>query len=464
MGDWDRNDGVIAELLPNAGVEELREFVLGYSRQDAEFSVTLGQWLMGKYARQVHKAEMFVEEVRKLFRLTDDFPSSSYRSRYDDFVLDWCAISDGMEKLVATLQDKLSDGVHEVVVPPVLEFYRLFLEHYDDFEMVDEANINAAATACDDLLLKWAEHPTVPNYKKKAVYQSLQELAGNEAFEYVDGLTSNFFLNYLTLTQSPEETLKSIEKLTAEGRITEELVHKHISLLRQFGRDADARKVIQRNAFCFSVLDAELERLYQQGEDYAALNLIDHALVSARVSFPYLERKIRFLQRLEDTPKLIDVYRSILLDRGNTLAYYYKLKELVPPSEWAAQYKLIVAEGKLKHCGAEFMARIYAAEQDYPALSQAIMNSYDIPQMLQTYLAQLPEMYHEALLDKGTEALKRMASQATKRSEYASVAARIKEFATLPGAKPITDMLVAAMRTAFSRRPAYLDELAKKGL
>ena len=92
------------------------------------------------------------------------------------------------------------------------------------------------------------------------------------------------------------------------------------------------------------------------------------------------------------------------------------------------------------------------------------MNSYDIPQMLQTYLAQLPEMYHEAMLDKGTEALKRMASQATKRSEYASVAARIKEFATLPGTKPITDMLLAAMRTAFSRRPAYLDELAKKGL
>lgn len=43
MGDWNRNDGVIAELLPNVGMEELQEFVQGYARRNAAFSVTLGQ-------------------------------------------------------------------------------------------------------------------------------------------------------------------------------------------------------------------------------------------------------------------------------------------------------------------------------------------------------------------------------------------------------------------------------------
>lgn len=152
---------MIDELLPKTAVEDLREFVQSYARGNAEFSVALGQWLMGKYARLVNNAEPYVEEVRKLFHLTDDSRSNYYRNRYDDILLNWDAIDAGMEKLVETLSGKLAEGVHEVVVPPVLEFYRQFIAHYEDFEIVDEADVNAAADACVDLLLEWAEHPEV---------------------------------------------------------------------------------------------------------------------------------------------------------------------------------------------------------------------------------------------------------------------------------------------------------------
>ena len=60
--------------------------------------------------------------------------------------------------------------------------------------------------------------------------------------------------------------------------------------------------------------------------------------------------------------------------------------------------------------------------------------------------------------------LKRIASQANKRSEYASVASSIKAFAKLPGGASMADQLADGIRKAFNRRPAYLDELAKKGL
>ena len=465
MVDRNKGDGVIDGLLPKVAVEELRDFVQKYARRDAAFSVALGQWLMEKHARLVNDAGAYIEEVRKLFCLTDDSCRSYYRNRYDDIVLDWDGIDAGMEKLVETLRGKLAEGAHEVVVPPVLEFYRQFIKHYDDFGMVDEANVDAAAEACDTLLLEWAAHPDVPAAEKKAVYRTLQGLADHEELEYTNGLTSDFFLNYLTLTQTPEEALASIEKMEAEGKSTPALVHKHISLLRQFGREAEALKVIQRNVNYHSVLDAELERLYQRREDYAALNLIDLALASSRTDSQLLERKVRFLKRLKDTAGLITVYRGILLERWDGFEYYHKLKKMVPESEWPEQYRLIVAEACRLRKGTVFMARLYAAEKDYPALNQALLTThYDLLELLQKYLKQLPEEYHEALLNKGLDELKRIASLANKRTEYANVAARIRSFAKLPGAGSMAALLAAGIRTAFARRSAYLDELAKKGL
>lgn len=110
-------------------------------------------------------------------------------------------------------------------------------------------------------------------------------------------------------------------------------------------------------------------------------------------------------------------------------------------------------------------ADVNAAEKDYPVLNQALMSiSYDLLKMLQKYLPQLPMEYHSALLNKGLNELKRMASQANKRTEYASVASSIKAFVKLPGGDSMAEQLAAGIRKVFSRRPTYLDELAKKGL
>ena len=91
------------------------------------------------------------------------------------------------------------------------------------------------------------------------MYETLQALSKAEIPDYVEGLTDTFFMNYLTCTQSPEDELASIEKLSAEGKVTEEMAHKHIALLRSFGREDEALGVIRRRLCYRSVLDAELE-------------------------------------------------------------------------------------------------------------------------------------------------------------------------------------------------------------
>lgn len=451
--------GVIEQLLPNAGVDELRDFVQRYAASDAAFSVKLSQWLMSKYARHANDAATYVVQVEQLFCLTEEKYHGYNRSRYyDDIGLDWDAIDTGMEKLVHTLSEKLAAGVHAVVVPPVLRFYQLLGEHEEDFMSEDEGDISAAREACEDLLTQWVQHPAVPQEEKKALYPRLHGICHSKNMKIFDILTASFFADYLVHMQSPEEALERLNREAAMGHQSADMVHKHVALLRQSGREREAQDII-RTHLCFqSVLDAELERLYSQGEDDAALNLIDLAKMQGKADSFMEERRIRFLQRVGDTPALINLYRALLTARWNTFHYYYKLKELVPQKEWPAQYELI----KNQSDDEDFLIRLYAAEKDYPALFQAIMDEgYNIQQLVKSHLPNMPVEYHEPLLQRAIYDLASEASRAGNRKEYTQIASRIRELAKLPGARVLTEALVARLRSDYRKRPAFIEELNK---
>lgn len=458
------NESVISTLLPMVQEDELRTFVQEQAEKNSDFSIKLSQWLMSKYAVYVNKPSTFVDEVRRLFDQQEEkFRGYNRRRYYDGYGLNWGALKSGMEQLISTLNEKLENGHHEVVVLPIVEFYRLLADYLDDFLEEEEEDLNETAHACDALLLKWAEHPEVPAQEKRELYETLQGLSQAEILNYVNGLTDAFFMNYLTCTQSPEEALASIEKMTAMGKVSVQLIHKHIALLRQFGRENEALDIIRKNLRYSSVLDAELNRLYDRGDDYAALNLLDMATWGNNHADAAIEaRKIRFLLRLNDTQKLIDVYRYIMLNTWDSFGYYAEIKALVPASEWPEQYRRIVEEGGKKESQVELMACIYAEECDYPRLFEALRDyDFSILSLLKQHLSQLPQEYHATLLHKELKNIEKETHRANKRSEYAHIASLIRQFSALPGAKPMADELVAILRKTYSRRRAYIDELSK---
>ena len=181
-------DGVITELLPFAEGEELREFVQQQADADVSFAVKLSQWLTKQYGAFITESSVYVDEVRRLFGLTESKYRGNNRWRhYDDYGLDWIRLKEGMVQLVVTLREKLQAGMPTVVAAPIVEFYRLLKEHTDDFYAEHEVDINQAARACDALLLEWAEHPDVPVQEKRTLYDTLQVLAKSEIMEYVEG-------------------------------------------------------------------------------------------------------------------------------------------------------------------------------------------------------------------------------------------------------------------------------------
>lgn len=457
-----QHESMITELLPKAEENALRDFVQQLAAHDTDFAVKLSRWLMRNYAEHANTADTYIEEVRQLFRLQE--LKFNKRSQWHDgeYGPDWFAIDTGMEQIAHTLLQKLANGHPEVVTAPVIEFYRLLSRELEDFLMEDDPSVNLAAKACDTLLLEWAAHPDVPAQEKREIYSKLQSLAEAEIMDYVSGLSDDFFMQFLTNSQTPEDALASIEEMAAKEKTTEALVHKHIALLRQFGRHKEALHVIRCNLRYHTVLDCELNRLYEQGDDYAALNLIDLAMAEYTNASFMEERKIRFLERIKNTSALIDVYRRILISRWNGFDYYYRLKELASPADWPQQYARIIEEATAKDMSPEFMARIYAAEKDYPALNKTILDThYDFLSLLQEYYPQLPDEYHNKLITKGIETIEKQAERATKRPEYARIAAEIRNLRDLPGAKEPANALIRLLLNRYSHRPAFKDELHK---
>ncbi|MGN0874461.1 MAG: hypothetical protein ACI4OZ_04660 [Akkermansia sp.] len=451
-------ENMISTLLPKAKDDDLRAFVRELAGTDADFAGKLSQWLMSKYAAYTSKPSVYVKEVQRLFRLTNEEPRGRH---YWETVLDFAAVESGMEQIVAALRQKLADGCYDIIPLPVVTFYSELADYLDDFMESEFADLDSAAQACDNLILDWAKCPDVPLQEKKSLYETLKTLSNAEVMEYVAGLTEGFFINYLTFIQTPEEALASIAKRAAEGRLPEDVVHRYIDLLRQLGRENEASEVIRRNLNYPSVMDAELDRLYEQQNDPAALELLDAASPLYRNRTDIEKRKIRFLTRSSNTQGLLNAYRYILLHSWDDYEYYTKLKELAGESEWPEQYRLITEEGAHSD-NSELMAYIYAEEKDFPRLYQTLMKArYNILKLLHLHMPQMPEEYHKNLLQKAYKRIDSEAHEADKRPAYAHVASLIQEFASLPGAKPLAKEMVLCLRLAYMRRPAYMDELNK---
>ena len=86
---------------------------------------------------------------------------------------------------------------------------------------------------------------------------------------------------------------------------------------------------------------------------------------------------------------------------------------------------------------------------------------YNIQQLVKSHLPNMPVEYHEPLLQRAIYELAREASRASNRKEYTQIASRIRELAKLPGARVLTEALVARLRSEYRKRPAFIEELSK---
>ena len=196
-------------LLEKAEVGELREFVRKKARADAAFEADLSEWLSNRYEEHGRTSERYVDKVQWLFqRVVLKNKRRVRRCSDDDFDVNWGKLESGMLDIVAELEACVADGLHSVVVEPIITFYQRF--HW----CCDNCLIDQCYTFCDvhdgceELLTDWIQHPSTDDGAKRELLSKLQQICRLSTYSEYDMYGVLELTTKLTsMLETPEEGL-----------------------------------------------------------------------------------------------------------------------------------------------------------------------------------------------------------------------------------------------------------------
>lgn len=226
------------------------------------------------------------------------------RYREDEYDVNWGALESGMLDIAAELEACVADGLHSIVVEPIIAFYQRFhwccenclIDQYYNFCMVHDE--------CDHLLTAWIEHPTTDDGAKRELLCKLQQICRLSTYSE-QGLygVPELTMKPSSMLQTPEETLAHIDRLLEKEPDSTSLLQKKIELLRKMGQEKQASACIRQKLHVHCILEDELRRLCAAGEPGAARKLVEAAI--RRSIFPnshLLKRRKTFLAPTRSSP------------------------------------------------------------------------------------------------------------------------------------------------------------------
>lgn len=168
---------MVNELLEKAEIGELMEFIRQKARTNAAFGADLNEWLSNRYGEQGQTAEKYVNKVQWLFqRVVSLNKERAMRYRDDEYDVDWGALESGMLDILAELEACMADGLHSVVVEPIIEFYKRFHWCCDNSLFDQRYNFCDVHYECEQLLAAWIRHPATDDGARRELLCNLQQI------------------------------------------------------------------------------------------------------------------------------------------------------------------------------------------------------------------------------------------------------------------------------------------------
>lgn len=246
MAKWKTRD-VINMLLEKAEVGELREFVRQKARKDAAFEADLSEWLSDRYEEQRRTAERYVDKVQWLFqRVVLKNKRGLKRYSDDNFNVNWGKLESGMLDIVAELEACVADGLHSVVVEPIIEFYQRFHWCCENCLIDQYYNFCDVHDECEELLMDWIQQPSTDDGAKRELLCKLQQIVRLSTYSEYDMYGVLELTTKLTsMLKTPDETLAHIDRLLEKDPDSAILLRKKIEQLRKMGQDEQASACIR---------------------------------------------------------------------------------------------------------------------------------------------------------------------------------------------------------------------------
>lgn len=470
-------DADTQQLLSFTNPQELSQFVCEYASTHPEFKTAFWNRFITKELSAPSKEKDYRKAILKAFDPPQHSKHSRYHNRYTDNVRDWETIFSKLDTFLDKADFFLKQGKIDNTIAIALQILRSIGENYDD-ELVynDDFSTSLYCEQAGELLTEVVKHPATTQKQKEEILQELGQIAEISVYRHYDVYDVDELMMQINLSiQSPDKALELIDKLLEERKDSYdlyELVLRKVNLLVEQQEEQKAEETIRQYLYLTEIREREIEKLIARKQYDEALRLLDEGIVIAeKKDHPgtveqWLETKVKIYELAHRTSEVIDTCRLLFISSSDRLAYYAKLKTLIPQEQWKSFLDAMMKETKFSKyffLGENDEAEIYVKEKDDERLFN-LLSSVDKDEQLEAlikYSHHLKNTYSEQLLPMYTSLLNDYAEQNIGRNHYEKIAKALVCMQKLNGGKEVVKEMVEEFRVQYKRRRAMMDILER---
>ena len=471
----------IERLLKVASANDLKTFLKDYARSNEGFHRELMAFLESKYVNKNKKTiEDYCRQMKSSFGFTQNIGD-----RWHSFVIpDWYLITSRANSILKEGDKLLEIGNASAAASIAVEFFVALQDTYDEDSLVDDydgdiaCEIGNSCEQAEQLLLKSIKHPSMSRDVAQNLARKLNDisksslpydLSNYDVFDFDD-----MFLEVSLTIMSDEERLNMLEAQIMQhaGQYIQYVyVERKIDMLRQLHRNAEAEAELRKYINLPEIRTLIINDLISKKDYKNAVQLVHEGIDLARESKhwgtvrSWQEKELEIYEKSGNKPRQIDLCSTLFVSEGGSMAYYGKLKALVPADEWKDflhQLLSKVSTGDSFMFGYSVIADIYVAEKEADKLFELIM-SHGQPDLdrLDRYARHTGKSHAEQLLVAYEQLLKSEAQMKVNVKVYHRIAEAMTCMCRLHGGKKAAHQLAEFFRQEYHRRPKMMEEIRK---
>ena len=465
-------------LLKLATLNDLKSFVAEYAVHDDNLRTSLTDFLNKKYNKNAETTDTYIDQMRSAF--VEQINLGDRWHRYE--VTDWSAIMCNVDRLIKKGWTLLEVGNADTVALMAAEFFTAFAHNFDEQEFLNETEdeyLDIATTADNlgQLLLEALTHPSISQGTKERVMDALHHFSStdvpysleNYGFYDFDKLITNISLS----VENDEDTLTMLDRQIAQHDGQDDqhtYIERKLELLRQKGRDKEADDTEQKYIHLKEIRMVVAERMLQAKNFDGAINQAHQGMLDADVTkAPHIrgewEKYLLYIyQTMDDKDKIIGQLRHLFIQGyGVRKEHYHELKKLIPPTQWKAYFKQLVADAQLTFSqtfASNLLADLYVEEGETEPLFNFLNTSRRITlSQMNNYSKHAGEEHAPELLGKYIELLREEAKYHASTSGYEHIAESMRAMKELKGGTAAVHKLAEEFRVQYRRRRSMMREI-----
>ena len=471
----------IERMLKVASASNLKAFLKDYARSNDDFRRELMAFLESKY---VNKNEKTIEDYCRQMKNSFGF-TQNIGDRWHSFVIpDWYLITSRANSVLKEGDKLLEIGNANAAASMAVEFFVALQDTYDEDSLADDydgdiaCEIGDSCEQAEQLLLKSIKHPSMNKDVTQNLTRKLKDISQTSLPEDLNNYDvfdfDDMLLQVGMMTMSDDERLKMLDTQInqhAGQYIQHVYVERKIDTLRQLHRDAEAEAELRRYINLPEIRTLIINDLISKKDYQTAVQLVHEGIDLARESkhwgtaSSWREKELEIYEQSGDRPRQIDMCSTLFVSEGGSMAYYGKLKALVPADEWRDFLNRLLSKvsiGDSFMFGHSVIADIYVAEKEADKLFDLIM-SHEQPNLdsLDRYAKHTGKSHAEQLLVAYEQLLKSEAQRNVNVKVYHRIAEAMNCMCRLHGGKKAAHQLAEFFRQEYHRRPKMMEEIRK---